>query len=109
VDDDPRARRAAQNEASSRDVNESIDEERAGEPGPGPRWFVCECSDPECAELVDVGADKYHEIREHADRFVVAPGHEDPGIEAVIEARREYLVVEKQGEAGRVAEDEARD
>jgi hypothetical protein len=106
--DDPRAHRAAQNEATSRSVNESIDEARADEPGPGPRWFVCECSDPECAELVDVGASKYHEVREHASRFVVVPGHEDPSIETVVEAQREYLVVEKHGEAGRVAEEDAR-
>ena len=106
---DPRARRAAQNEATSRSVNESIDEERADEPGPGPRWFVCECSDPECAELVDVGAVKYHEVRESPDRFVVVPGHEDPTIEAIVETHGEYLVVEKQGEAGRIAEEDAAD
>jgi hypothetical protein len=102
-----RERRIAQNEAAARDVNESIDDERAGDAGPGPRWFVCECAYADCAELIDVGAEKYHEVRANPRRFIVMPGHESPEVERVVEAQRAFLVVEKQDEAGRIAEQEA--
>ena len=102
-----RERRIAQNEDAARKINESIDDERAGEGHPGPRWFVCECAHADCAVLLDVGAGKYHEVRENPQRFIVLPGHEEPDVEVVVEARAEYLVVEKTGEAGRIADEEA--
>jgi hypothetical protein len=104
---DPRARRIAQNETSARRVNESIDEERAEEGEPGPRWFVCECAHADCAELLDVGSRRYHEIRANPHHFIVLPGHEEPDVEVVVEARPEYLVVEKVGEARRIADRES--
>jgi hypothetical protein len=102
-----RERRMAQNELFARRVNESIDEERAGEGAPGPRWFVCECAHADCAELVDVGAGKYHEVRRDPRRFIVLPGHEAPDVERVVEAQRAYLVVEKVDEPGRIAKEDA--
>ena len=68
---------------------------------------MCECAHADCAELIDVGAEKYHEVRADPRRFIVMPGHEDPGIETVVEAHAEYVVVEKQDEAGRIAEEDA--
>jgi hypothetical protein len=46
---------------------------------------------------------EYESVREHGDWFVVAPGHEDPRIEVVVEPFDGYVVVEKRGEAGEVA------
>jgi hypothetical protein len=43
-------------------------------------------------------------VREEPGLFFVRPGHEDPQLEHVVERRREYLIVEKTGEAGEVAE-----
>jgi hypothetical protein len=37
----------------------------------------------------------------------VLPGHEEPAIESTVEVHPGYLVVEKRGEAGRIAEAEA--
>ena len=104
-----RERRRAQNEIAARNVNESIDEERADEGAPGPRWFVCECAHADCAELIDVGADKYHEVRADPRRFIVMPTHEDPQIETVVETHTTYVVVEKQDAAGELAEEDADD
>jgi diaminopimelate decarboxylase len=42
------------------------------------------------------------------DRFVVAPGHEDEQLERVVERDERYLVVDKFGEAERIAEAEER-
>lgn len=105
--DSGRERRIAQNGIAARRINESIDADRAGEGAPGPRWLVCECARADCAELVDVGARKYREVRESPLRFVVLPGHEEPQIERVVEAQRTFLVVEKVDEAGRVAAQDA--
>ena len=41
---------------------------------------------------------------QHSRRFVVAPGHELPEVEAVVDRRDGYVVVEKGGEAGEFAE-----
>jgi len=105
--DSARERRVAKNEIAAGDVNEAIDDERASEGGPGPRWFVCECAHADCAELVDVGASTYHEVRRYPRRFIVLPGHEEPDIEQIVEAHAAYLVVEKLDEAGRIASEDS--
>src|SRR5437763_513169 len=94
----------AQSEHFARKINESMDEERAGDGGAGPRWFVCECAATDCAELVDVGAEKYRQIHANPKHFIVLRGHEEAAIETVVEVHASYVVVEKTGEAGRVAE-----
>ena len=43
-------------------------------------------------------------MREHPRRFLVAPGHEHPELERVVERHTGYLIVEKTGTAGTVAE-----
>jgi hypothetical protein len=48
---------------------------------------------------------EYEAAHAQRDRFVVAPGHEDERLERVVERNRRYLVVEKFGEAERIAED----
>ena len=65
--------------------------------------MLCECSAPGCRTIVMVGLDDCRAIRE-SDAFLAAPGHEDPELERVVETHREYLVVEKTGAAGEVAE-----
>jgi hypothetical protein len=46
-------------------------------------------------------------VRSHPRRFVVLPGHEEPAVESTVEVYLSYVVVEKRGEAGRIAETEA--
>jgi hypothetical protein len=43
-------------------------------------------------------------VREHPRRFFVAPGHEEPQLEQIIERHPGYVIVEKTGIAGEVAE-----
>ena len=45
----------------------------------------------------------YDRIHARSDRFIVLPGHENPEIEQVVERRGGYWVVDKFGEAARVA------
>ena len=97
--------RAARNEALFREVNENIArlEERFGESEPHP-VFICECSSDLCTDPMTVDADTYRRVREHPRRFLVLPGHVDESLENVVERHSEYLVVEKTGAAGDVAE-----
>lgn len=97
--------RAARNEALFREVNENIArlEERHGATITEP-VFICEWANDGCAEQLAVDLDTYRRVREQARLFFVIPGHQEPELERVVETHGEYLVVEKTGEAGEVAE-----
>jgi hypothetical protein len=97
--------RAARNEALFREVNENIArlEERHGTTTAEP-VFLCECANADCAQHVRAGADLYARVREQPRWFLVIPGHEEPQLERVVERHRDYLIVEKTGAAGEVAE-----
>lgn len=104
----PKQRRAAANEATIRDVNEGI--ERGQWPGEEdtPVGFRCECARLGCNRLIELTVREYEDIRAHPRRFVVLPGHELPDLETVVEARPGYVIVEKQDQAGEVAEEHDR-
>ena len=97
--------RAARNEALFREVNANIHhlEQRYGDSPEQPQ-FVCECSSSDCVERIRVASEAYRAVRAHPRRFLLAPGHERPELERVVERHNTYLVVEKTGEAGEVAE-----
>ena len=96
--------RAARNEGLFREVNANIAglEERFGateEP-----VYVCECANTGCAERLAVDLQTYRRVRRQARLFILRPDHEDPQLERLIERHRDYLIVEKIGAAGEVAE-----
>ncbi|MFL5959860.1 MAG: hypothetical protein ACJ75G_06315 [Gaiellaceae bacterium] len=97
----PREERAIRNEALFREVNVHIAdlEERvrsSGELLP----LVCECVRAGCASPIEVDPTTFEWVRDHPLRFVVAPGHEDTGVESVVERRAGYVIVEKKPGAG---------
>ena len=96
--------RAARNESLFRDVNEqmrALSDQFIG--GNGSLAIVCECSDDRCIERLEVPLQAYEAIRGNSRRFLVAPGHEG-AFERVVGEGAGYLIVEKEGDAGRVAE-----
>ena len=97
--------RAARNEALFREVNENIArlEERHGATNPEPA-YVCECANAGCAEQIVIDPETYRRVRAQPRLLFVRPGHEDPQLERVVERHDDYLIVEKTGEAGQVAE-----
>jgi hypothetical protein len=98
-----RERRLAENETYWRRVNE------LAPPDPGVlNAMFCECGRLECDQRVPMTASEYHEARARSTTFVVAPGHQLPEIERVIGATDRYVLVEKQGEAAAVAEQDDR-
>jgi hypothetical protein len=100
---DPRERRMTANETLARRINEAIEYERPRNGDSGER-FVCECVSKRCTEALDLAIDEYVRVRSHPRRFIVVEGHEEPAIESIVEIYPGYVVVEKRGEAGRLAE-----
>ena len=93
--------RLAENEAFLREVNERIAEKtielagEAAEPGQQEGDFLCACGRADCAEIVSLTIAAYEDAQEQEDLFVIAPGHETPEIEEVVEQHETYLVVRK--------------
>jgi hypothetical protein len=98
-------RRRAQNELLFRTLNEQIkridDDRRASS---DVLDLVCECSSATCMKPLTVPRDEYETVRANPTWFIVAPGHQDLEIEAVVVRDDRYLIVEKRGEASALAE-----
>jgi hypothetical protein len=92
VDDE----RIARTESAFREVNEAI-ATTAARFDADETDFVCECADPACAHRLNAELDDYEEVRSEPTRFMLAPGHEEPEIERIVEQTDEYNVVEKFG------------
>ena len=95
--------RAARNEALFREVNEQV-RAVAAQFGSRPEEssFVCECSDDSCVEKIRVPVAVYERVRQDPRRFLLVPGH-DNEFERVVERAGGYVIVEKEGGAGRIA------
>jgi hypothetical protein len=101
------AEKIARNNSLFRDANNDIEAAAAGfgiAPG---RWtpFICECSDPQCMQIVRVTLDEYRHVRSDPRWFVHAIGHETEVEGAVrpVEEHDRFVIVEKIGEAGSIA------
>ena len=71
--------------------------------------FLCECGDQSCRQLIHIPLDKYSEVRESPRRFILATGHDqrDGKETSTIETHEGFVVVEKSGIAGAIAEERA--
>ena len=82
-----------------REVNERMAELREqGSWGDDDRLMEihCECGAfPTCDARLRLPVEEYERIRSQDDRFAVAPGHESPELETVVEQRETWLVVDK--------------
>ena len=96
--------RAAKNEATFRHVNNRILEVAETFEAEG-LLALCECSDAGCMATFPITMNEYGLLRSRGNRFGLIPGHEDPTIERVVEHNERFLVVEKTGEAGEVADE----
>ena len=82
-----------------REVNEHIAELSGDWSETGVRLLVCECSDPACAEALEITPAEYEQVRAEGARFVVLAGHQLADVERVVEGNGRFLVVEKIGAA----------
>lgn len=102
--DDLQKARLAQNEDFFREVNNRIKETADDHGADAHRYeFFCECSDASCMERVLMTLSEYEHVRAEPTRFVVKKNHVIREIEHVVETVPDHMVIEKHGEAGRVA------
>jgi len=101
-----RQRRLAHNEVLFRKANDQI-EHHAQSLGIDERVaFFCECADRDCTERIYATIGEYERAHESPTRFLLLPGHEQPGIEHVTDRTLAYVVVEKEGPGGALAASE---
>ncbi|MCW2927118.1 MAG: hypothetical protein JWM86_1086 [Thermoleophilia bacterium] len=93
-------------ESDARAANEviSVDGEEANLAGSALLAVLCECGDAKCNEPLTMTVDEYEDIRAHPSHFAVLVGHEMLDCERISMAHEGYLVVEKFGDAGDVAD-----
>jgi hypothetical protein len=69
--------------------------------------FICECADPSCSALVQLGGDAYQVVRTLPRGFFNITGHEAPsvaaGVERVIAVINELTIIMTVGRAGELA------
>jgi hypothetical protein len=98
VAEKPELERIARNESLFREVNERIAESTERLDARDAE-FVCECADPGCTRRVRATLQEYEEVRRDGATFLLAPGHENTHVEAVVEAvveaEGDHAVVEK--------------
>jgi hypothetical protein len=99
------AGKVARNEATFREANEQI-ALAAERIGVDRVPFVCECADVGCTAVVRLTLDQYERVRADPRTFLNIPGHQElsrPHVR-VLADHGDYLLVEKIGEAGEIAE-----
>jgi hypothetical protein len=84
--------RLARNQVLFRDVNEHIAELVGLQDGP--LEFLCECSDVECTDALELDVEEYESVRAHSRLFVIVPGHEVPAVERVVDEGDRFTIVE---------------
>ena len=103
-----RAERIGNNENLFREVNARIEElgDKFGVHETGTFRIVCECGNDDCTAPIDLTLGEYTAVRENPIWFLLAPDHEQPDVEHVVEEREGYNVVEKlPGEPAQVAQE----
>jgi hypothetical protein len=102
------AERVAFNDDIFRKANEAIHDEIEGliPESSGGLPFICECAEEGCTQVLRIPLPDYERLRSDPRLFLNAPGHENAaqGWAAVVERHEHYVVVEKLGRAGEMAE-----
>lgn len=96
-----REERLAQNEARFREINESAQPQRESH---GEGRFVCECADRGCMLWIELTRDEYAAVRRNPRWFIVAPSHEIPDVESVVDRKPGYFVIEKPAEVDHIVQ-----
>ena len=60
--------------------------------------LVCECSDPDCLQVIDLTHEEFAAVRSSSNRYVVVTGHAGPEVERVVDSRDGFDIVEKKAE-----------
>ncbi len=101
---DSRELRLAQNETVFREINERVrDVALSHGPDAHVYTFFCECANADCTLQVELSTADYERVRGDGARFFVAPGHDLPEVEHIVERHDGWWVIEKKGSAAEYA------
>jgi hypothetical protein len=90
-----REERVARNEATTRRINEEIEQAHQDAPAGGHIRMLCECGHLECDRLIAITVAEYEALRAEPTRFAVVRSHVLPEVERVVEETDRYTVVAK--------------
>ena len=99
-----REERLAQNEILFRSVNEAIEQQALEFGGLDEYEFICECARAGCFNRISLTLQQYEHVRAEGTQFFVTPGHQNVEVEVVVELQSGFVIVEKDGHAGVVAD-----
>ena len=99
-----REERLAHNELLFRALNEQIEQKAIELASVDGYEFVCECASDACFDRIKLTFVEYEHVRNGGTRFVVVPVHQDLEVELVVETQPLFLIVEKDGVAGALAD-----
>jgi hypothetical protein len=85
----------ARTTAYFRDLNERIIDAAAALDFDGFVPLVCECPNERCFRLVRTTVDEYRAIREHTERLVLYPGHEEVGGDELVAQTERFTLVDR--------------
>jgi hypothetical protein len=102
-----RQERVARNEATTREINEQIEQAQRAAPVEGPVRILCECGREQCDRLIAITIGEYEALRADPDRFAVARDHVMAEVERVVaETDRFAVVAKREGTPAAVAVEE---
>ena len=92
------ARIASVFRAANEGIREAAVEHRMVERFP----VICECADPACREIFQLGVAEYEQVRAVPEQGLAGIGHDDPSVERIVTQNDRFLVTAKFGRAGEV-------
>jgi hypothetical protein len=102
-----RDERVARNEASSRDINERLEDAHEGAPSDKHIRLVCECGRESCDRLIAITIPEYERVRRDSRLFAVVADHVIDDVERVVlETDRFVVVAKREGTPAEIASEE---
>ena len=88
------SQRLARNQVIFREVNERLRALADAVPD-GKSDYLCECSDVQCTDKIELRLFEYESVRARPKTFFIIPGHERLEVERIVDELDSYSVVEK--------------
>jgi hypothetical protein len=97
VSADPKARsdRVRKNEETFAKANEQIRDRAERLEFDDAVPFLCECSNVNCVETMQLPLPTYRDARGRGDAFILRAGHNDPSVERIVGNVAGYILVQK--------------
>jgi hypothetical protein len=102
-----REERIARNEATSRHINEGLEEAHEGSPSDRYIRVVCECGRDSCDRVIAITVPEYEGVRSDSRRFALVRDHVIADIEQVVDENDRFVVaIKREGTPAEVASEE---